>query len=97
MGGKDWLLVAGILLVSSIAPLSAEQQCVPKEAGAKILRTPNIADMHPDWMPPAAVGTSWSLARVKRERSFLSGTLVSPRGGVQPGRVFVLPNEWNCR
>ena len=27
---------------------------------------------------------------------FLSGVLVNPRGGVLPGRVFVIASEWDC-
>ena len=45
---------------------------------------------------PAFIGTSWSLIETRHEGEFLSGVLVNPRGGVLPGRVFVIANEWDC-
>ena len=62
---------------------------------AKILRTKNINDVDPHWAPPAFIGTSWSLIET-RQGPFLSGVLVNPRGGVLPGRVFVIASEWDC-
>jgi hypothetical protein len=74
----------------------AQKSCSPAAPGARILRSPDVNDIHPDWRPPAVIGTSWSLLGVRREREFLSGRLVSPRGGVQRGRVYVIPSEWLC-
>jgi hypothetical protein len=47
-------------------------------------------------VPPAFIGTSWSLIETKQEGRFLRGRLVSPPGGIQRGRVFVIANEWDC-
>ena len=49
-----------------------------------------------NWAPPAFIGTSWSLIETRQEGEFLTGVLVNPRGGVLPGRVFVIANEWDC-
>ncbi len=45
---------------------------------------------------PAFIGTSWSLIETRQEGEFLSGVLVNPRGGVLPGRIYVIANEWDC-
>ena len=78
------------------SPARAEQSCAPKTNAAKILRTKNVNDVDPNWAPPAFIGTSWSLIETRHEGEFLSGVLVNPRGGVLPGRVFVIANEWDC-
>jgi hypothetical protein len=85
---------AGAQFVSGVA--QAQKSCSPAAPGARILRSPNVNDIHPDWRPPAVIGTSWSLLGVRREREFLSGRLVSPRGGTQRGRVYVIASEWLC-
>jgi hypothetical protein len=89
------------LIICACPPASAvtapvAQGCAPKATGAKILRTKNVKDVDPNWAPPAVIGTSWSLIEVRREGRFLRGRLVNPRGGIQPGRVFVIAREWDC-
>jgi len=89
------LLACAFVALSSL-PALAEQSCAPKTSAAKILRTKNVNDVDPNWAPPAFIGTSWSLIETRQEGEFLSGVLVNPRGGVLPGRVFVIANEWDC-
>ena len=89
------LLACACVALSSL-PARAEQSCAPKTNAAKILRTKNVNDVDPNWAPPAFIGTSWSLIETRQEGEFLSGVLVNPRGGVLPGRVFVIANEWDC-
>ena len=79
-----------------LAPRAREQSCAPRTNAAKILRSTNVTDVDPNWAPPAFIGTSWSLIETRQEGEFLSGVLVNPRGGVQPGRAFVIANEWDC-
>src|SRR6478672_8947617 len=88
-------LACACVALSSL-PARAEQSCAPKTNTAKILRTKNVNDVDPNWAPPAFIGTSWSLIETRQEGEFLSGVLVNPRGGVQPGRAFVIANEWDC-
>ncbi len=92
-------LLTGFLAASLCLPgmAHAELGCAPKSPGAKILKSANPHDVHPDWASPSQIGTSWSLVSVKRETGeFYSGKLVSPRGGEQPGRVYVIAKEWDC-
>jgi hypothetical protein len=89
------LLACASVALSSL-PARAEQSCAPKTNAAKILRTKNVNDVDPNWAPPAFIGTSWSLIETRQEGEFLSGVLVNPRGGVLPGRVYVIANEWDC-
>ena len=105
-GGKDspimrtvaWSLglVACACVAASVVTVQAAQSCAPKTTAAKILRTANVNDVDPNWAPPALIGLSWSLIETKREGMFMSGVLVSPRGGVGPGRIFVIASEWDC-
>lgn len=88
-------LACACVALSSL-PARAEQSCAPKTNAAKILRTKNVNDVDPNWAPPAFIGTSWSLIETRQEGEFLSGVLVNPRGGVLPGRVYVIANEWDC-
>ena len=89
------LLACAFVALSSL-PARAEQSCAPKTNATKILRTKNVNDVDPNWAPPAFIGTSWSLIETRQEGEFLSGVLVNPRGGVLPGRVYVIANEWDC-
>ncbi len=88
--------LAALILVGSTLATLAEESCSPKSVGAKILRSRNVADVHPDWAAPNQIGLSWSLVNVKHEGRFLSGQLVTPRGGTMRGRVYVLADEWDC-
>ena len=85
-----------LFLCACVITAQAQQSCAPKTSAAKILRTKNVNDVDPNWAPPAFIGTSWSLIETRQEGEFLSGVLVNPRGGVQPGRAFVIANEWDC-
>jgi hypothetical protein len=89
-------LVACACVAAWSVTVQAVQSCAPKTTAAKILRTTNVEDVDPNWAPPAHIGLSWLLIETKREGMFVSGVLVSPRGGVQPGRVFVITSEWDC-
>ena len=89
------LLACAFVALSSL-PARAEQSCAPKTNATKILRTKNVNDVDPNWAPPAFIGTSWSLIETRQEGEFLSGVLVNPRGGVLPGRIYVIANEWDC-
>jgi hypothetical protein len=94
--GRSIALLACASVALSSLPARAERSCAPKTNAAKILRSKNVNDADPSWAPPAFIGTSWSLIETRQEGGFLSGVLVNPRGGVLPGRVFVIANEWDC-
>jgi hypothetical protein len=89
-------LAAAILIGSATLAAAADESCSPVRAGVKILRSKNASDIHPNWRPPNQIGMAWSLIEVRHEGMFLSGQLVSPRGGTLPGRVYVLADEWEC-
>jgi hypothetical protein len=99
-GSESYAIAAVACLVltlpASMAPAEESLSCAPRLNEAKILQSKDINDIHPDWRPPAYIGLSWSLTSVKREGDFLSGVLVSPRGGSQRGRVYVMASEWDC-
>lgn len=80
----------------------AARSCTPVDNSARILRSPNPNDLHPDWKGEAYVGLSWSLrvtgSSVRSDTgSYLRGDLVSPRGGVINKGVYVVAREWECR
>jgi hypothetical protein len=89
-------LAACACVVASLITVRAEQSCAPKTNAAKILRTKNLNDVDLNWAPPAFIGLSWSLIETKQEGIFLRGVLVNPRGGILPGRDFVIASEWDC-
>lgn len=90
------LAVCALLFAAGGGPAFAAQTCAPKAVGAKILKSKNASDIHPDWKPPNRIGLGWSLAEIKHEGRFLSGRLVTTRGGLTRGRVYVIADEWDC-
>src|SRR3954454_16023339 len=102
IGFNSTLSSAGRLRCSPAHPshrprcLRGRSRAVRRRPTPRILRTKNVNDVDPNWAPPAFIGTSWSLIETRQEGEFLSGVLVSPRGGALPGRVFVIANEWDC-
>ncbi len=88
------------LAIASPSGVAAAVSCSPKFPGARVLSAPVIGALARDWAPPNKIGTSWSLVDAKREErggtEFVSASLVSPRGGQIPGRVFVVASEWDC-
>ncbi len=84
------------------SPANADgMACTAKTGAAKILKSPKQADAHPLW-PTAAHGGS-SLTIVDGEEAkgdgavpYISGSLVSPRDGAIPGKVFIIASEWEC-
>ena len=84
-------------LIESVQASSAtEISCAPKSKEAKILASKNPNDIHKEWGEGVEIGLSWSLMDIREDGAFLSGTLVTPRGGVKDYRVFVVRDEWNC-
>ena len=75
---------------------AALKGCTPKSNDSKILGSKNPNDIHKDWRDGSYIGTSWSLTNIREEGAYLSGVLVTPRGGKQNYRVFVIRNEWDC-
>jgi hypothetical protein len=75
-------------------------QCAPASATTRILRSANPSDGAPEWKG-GRIGTSWTLSVERTVRTdtgtYLAGHLISPRGGVQQARVFVIASEWSCR
>lgn len=95
------LLAGGLLtggLVATGLPSAAQAtQCSPVDGTARVLRSPNPNDTHPDWRGESRLGTSWTFERAgTAPAGFLRGNLVSPRGGVVNRGVYILPREWEC-
>jgi hypothetical protein len=88
--------ILAFLLASSNFALT-QTLCNPMEPGALILKSPHVADLHPDWVPPNSIGSGWGLTQIRREQGFYSGRLVSSRGAIQPYRVYVVPSQWQCQ
>ncbi len=92
------LLVSGLSL-SGCLPVEAvyaDVTCSPKIVGAKVLASENTQDTHSEWIG-SQIGLSWSLMKVIPQGEFMSGTLVTPRGGQMKYKVYVLNSEWKCR
>jgi hypothetical protein len=75
--------------------------CAPENYGPKILTSPKIEAIHPDWVKGhGEVGESCSFFASKRievdNTIFLFGDLISPRGGVLTKNCYVLYSEWDC-
>lgn len=97
VGGYEFqpAIMARCQTPATASPTSFEY-CSPINLGPKILSSPDINDIHPDWVPPNMVGTGWTLTDISRHGPFLSGTLNSSRGNPQPGTIYVLASEWEC-
>lgn len=98
-------LVGFLLFLVTTFQASAEGfYCWPLEPGPKVLSTPQSGAVHPDWKPPSYVGTGTPLLVkgrvVDSGVSYLTGDLMSGRGGVDPTimtpDVFTLEQEWTC-
>jgi len=87
---------AGVLFTHASRVAAASFQCVPKSNTARVLKSPNPNDLHPQWRGQSYIGTSWTFVREAVVGSYFRGKLISPRGGVQPYRIFILPDEWDC-
>src|SRR5262249_16833183 len=83
-------LVLCVGLAWSVLPAQAAETCTPKGDRGKILRSKDANDID------SYVGSAWSLINVRRDGSFLSGTLVTPRQSTEQRRVFVIADEWTC-
>lgn len=74
--------------------------CAPKSTTARILKSANPNDFDPAWSGESYIGTSWNLSVGGSISNagiiYKFGHLITPRGGVQPSKVFVLADEWNC-
>lgn len=75
--------------------------CSPENYGPKILTSPKIEAIHPDWVKGhGEVGESCSFFASKKievdNTIFLFGDLISPRGGVLTKNCYVLYSEWDC-
>ena len=73
--------------------------CAPKSPTGNIFFAADRVSIHPDFTGGAQVGTSWTFLANKKiitaGGTFLSGDLISPRGGkMVNGPYFVLANEW---
>jgi hypothetical protein len=84
----------GVFLLA-VPQAHAAPSCSPRIVGAKILSSKNLDDVHPQWVG-SSIGLGWSLVNVRQEGSFLSGMLVTTRGGQEKNRVYVVPGEWIC-
>jgi hypothetical protein len=89
------------LVASGTGTASAETMCNPVSNAARILKTPNPNDIHPDWKGESYVGLSWGVRtngkRIKKETgTFLKGNLISPRGGVVNKGIYIVVSEWEC-
>jgi hypothetical protein len=73
--------------------------CAPIDYNPKILSSPNLKSVHPDWKE-SEVGTSWSFFSTKKIENkdgvFLFGNLISPRGGVITKGCYIIYSEWEC-
>lgn len=88
-------------LASSPQAVTVSLSCAPKDVTARILKSPNPNDTHPDWAGEDTIGTSWSLAAHARYyddagRTYLTGEIISPRGAIVTAQAFVLESEWTC-
>lgn len=96
--GRAIIGLAGALIFASNPALALS--CSPKDVTARILKSANPNDVHPDWKGGSNIGTAWTLeasGRLQRPTgTYLKGDLLSPRGGTINRGVFVLLSEWDC-
>jgi hypothetical protein len=93
------IAVLGSTLLFASTPAFA-LMCNPKDVTARVLKSPNPNDIHPDWRDGSHLGTAWTLKATRRVQSetgtYLQGDLLSPRGGIINRGVFALMPEWDC-
>lgn len=88
-------------MATNAGAAAAETMCNPISNAARILKTPNPNDIHPDWKGESYVGLSWGVrsngkAIRKDAGTFLKGNLISPRGGVVNKGIYIVASEWEC-
>jgi hypothetical protein len=89
-------LTVGAMPLTEPAPATLEnpEYCNPIDLGNHILRSPDVSDIHGEWLD--GVGTGWSLTDVTREGEFLKGTLNTSRGNPTAYNIYVIASEWEC-
>lgn len=89
-----------LLAAASSASAASGGECSPASNAARVLKSPNPNDVSPQWSGDAYIGTSWTLevqGTTKNDTGiYLFGRLISPRGRVQKGLVYVVSSEWDC-
>lgn len=97
----QYVLIAAFAIASPAMTERTAIYCHPKDTTARILKSPNPNDLHPDWTGENRIGTGWTLSakdvRTSETKTYyIFGDLLSPRGGVVNKGVWVLTAEWDC-
>jgi len=75
--------------------------CQPNSIAARLLQSASPNDIHPTWGGSSRIGLDWrveGLRAVNRDGvAYLSGDLISPRGGVINHDVTIIAAEWTCQ
>ena len=74
-------------------------QLVPKTNDSRILSSPNINNIHPDWMPPSNVGLSFTFIAFKEfvingGEKYYQGDLLGAQGSIVTENCYVKADEW---
>jgi hypothetical protein len=74
-------------------------QLVPKSNDSRILNSPNINDLHPDWMPPSYIGLSFTLVARKEITmnggdKYYQGDLLGSVGSIVTKNCYIFADEW---
>lgn len=77
----------------------ADVSCAPKDNTAKILASPSVDDIHPDWQGESYVGLSWTFVpdSDNLHKKFLHGDLYSPKGAVVTPDAYIMTSQWDCQ
>jgi hypothetical protein len=75
--------------------------CYPNSVAARLLQSASPNDIHPRWGGSSSIGLDWrveGLRAVNRDGvAYLSGDLISPRGGIINHDVTIIAAEWTCQ
>jgi len=74
-------------------------QLVPKSNNSRILNSPSINSLHPDWMPPSFVGLSFTFIAQKeiitnRGDKYYQGDLLGSVGSLVTKNCYIFADDW---
>jgi len=93
------LLAAAAFALLATSASATEIQCVPKNVAARVLKSANPNDFHPQFSGLSYIGESSTFVVKGRSSdlgvTYFSGDYISPRGAVTKN-VFAISSEWEC-
>jgi hypothetical protein len=76
-----------------------EMELLPKNINARILTSPNLNNVHPDWTPPSHIGLSYAFQAIKeletsKGEKYYQGNLLDDKYNILASDCVILANDW---